>query len=224
MNLLVFGATGLCGRAVMERALELEEVQTVTAFVRNESRAREMFSKFDHSSKILYQEGDIYKVEHVRNAVCKADAIISCIASYTKPHTQMSALAENVLDALKYTNHKVFYIHFGMPRGYGPSGTLIENSIMKLVILTVCTKYSPATKDHIRVQNLLKESENGKHENLDYSLFAAPSMVDKPPGQKDYFGKDGTVSEAVEKSRVWHFLSTHDVAYLMLSHLAMYCN
>jgi hypothetical protein len=45
----------------MKRALELQEIQTVIAFVRNESRAREMFSKFDHSSKILYQEEDMIK-------------------------------------------------------------------------------------------------------------------------------------------------------------------
>lgn len=237
MHLLIFGATGLCGRAVVQSAIQSIEVQTVTVFVRDESRAREMFSKYANaqqqpSTEIIYTAGDIYNASHVKNAMQNVDAIISCVASYTRPHTQISTLTQNVVDANASDSmegnddRKVLYIHFGFPRGLGPMGTFAENCILKLTKFVSRTKYRPAMKEHVRAKQTLEEycGQSKGRELLDFSIFAAPTMVDKPGGKREYLGKGGSLGEAVKKSRVWHYISTHDAADLMLSHLSIAMN
>jgi len=220
IRLLIFGATGLCGRSVVERALLLDTSIQITAFVRDEERAKTFFSNLQHASKMHYHVGDIYSFDHVRDAVTRADAVISCISSYSKPHNQMSSLTENVLKATQTLEleHRIRYIHFGFPRGRGDSGTSIEHAILALTEWISCTKYGPSIRDHVAVQNLLEQETNGQ---VDYSLFAAPAMVDTSAGKKEYYGCDGTVEMAIETSRVWNFVSTRDAADLMLSHLLL---
>jgi uncharacterized protein YbjT (DUF2867 family) len=198
VNLLVFGASGLCGRAMVERAIaesnhrEMNLQFQVTAFVRNEQKAKSLFEKHANNDRIIYQVGDIYSAKDVANAVYKADAIINFLSSYTQPHNQMSTLVEHVLQAVRQQPQPqqpdkiTRLVHFGYRRGHGAHGTGgVENAIVQLTEWLSCTKYGPAIRDHKQVAALLilesLESDTSRRKtsgSLDWCMFAAPSMVD----------------------------------------------
>lgn len=235
MNLLVFGATGYCGRAVVEQSLDYEKaehggIEKVVVFVRSQSKAKSMFAKCgEQQKKLVYYEGDIYQKNDIQEAIQKYSitAIISCLSSYKRPHDQMSSFTRNLIEAVSSpeiygstASKRLPFIHFGYPRGYPPDGTGAERILLKLTEIISFSKYGPAIRDHLRVKELLLKEESSSS-RLEYSLFAAPNMVNRPGRQKSFVGGPGTVpvEEAIAKSRVWHSVSTFDAADLMLSHL-----
>jgi hypothetical protein len=133
VQLVVFGATGHCGRAVVEVAAKwnrqgeksTDHVPTdeedreldrfvgpksvkfqVTVFCRDEVRARNLFHGKDCHEAIEYMVGDIFHPPDVAAAMEHADVAINCLSSYTAPHTQMSTLIQNILQPNNYKNQK----------------------------------------------------------------------------------------------------------------------
>jgi hypothetical protein len=156
VQLVVFGATGHCGRAVVEvaanwnrqdKAVEKstnniskddEDIMKfqVTVFCRDEGRARKLFHGKEGDEAIQYIVGDIFHPPDVAAAMEHAHVAINCLSSYTAPHTQMSTLIQNILNPVNDINQKIgssslrCLIHYGYPRGHEYYNVATNQTIM----------------------------------------------------------------------------------------------
>ena len=241
IQLLVFGATGHCGRSVVEQALrwndnEMNGKFQVTVFCRDLDRAKAIFDRFQDSTNIKYAVGSILNTEDVAKAVQDMDVAINCVSSYQPPHHQMSTLIQNLLQTKQHQNCQLrWLIHYGFPRGHRYynvatqeriMGTTLEHQITSMVKWCDCFKYGPAIRDHERVLDLLVSllSVDQQHPEkrkaiLSWCVFAAPNMVAPKHRKKDYFGGPGSIHVGIDRSRVWHSVSPHDAADMLLSHV-----
>lgn len=98
MKLLIFGASGKTGTAVIREALE--KGHEVTAFVRNPSRLTVK------NKNLAVFTGNVLNPEDVANAVKGHDAVISVLGySNNAPHTICSDGINNIIAAMK--KHKI---------------------------------------------------------------------------------------------------------------------
>jgi len=233
MRILVFGATGFCGRAFVKQAVACSENSLkVSVFVRDEERAKKIFSSIGMSSEeiktIDFVVGEIaskFYSSALSKAIRGTNVIVNCMSSFRSPHNQMSTLINNILFAKPPTCPRL--VHFGFPRGLGDTGTPTEKRIVGLVKILSCFKFGPAIRDHQKVLQLLQDNEEETKamknmKNIEYTVFEAPRMVEsrsKTKKSQTYYGTPGTVDRALQESRVWHKVSTTDAADLILAHL-----
>jgi hypothetical protein len=99
--------------------------------------------------------------------------------------------------------------------------TSVGETITRMVKRCSCSKYGPAIQDHERVlDQLLQFHQQQQQQTLSSCLFAAPNMLAIEGGIKeDYYGGPGSVEAGIANSRVWHGVSIHDAATMLLSHL-----
>jgi uncharacterized protein len=94
MKIIIFGATGTTGSALVERALA--EGHTVTAFVRDAQKIP------TQHERLTVVQGDALNVDDVNRAVPGHDAIISTLSARTlEPTTVLSQMVSHLLDAAK---------------------------------------------------------------------------------------------------------------------------
>lgn len=96
MNVLVFGATGQTGRAVVE--LALEQGHSVTAFVRNPAGLASILDDQPHQLNVI--QGDAVDYESVRHAMLGDEVVISTLSARTlDPNPGYVEAAHNVIRA-----------------------------------------------------------------------------------------------------------------------------
>jgi len=101
MNLLIFGATGGTGRAIVAQALE--QGHRVTAFARNPDAI-----KTEHENLIVVQ-GDILDYASVERAVKGQDAVLSALgAKAIRRNTTISDGTRNIIKAMEKYEVKRF--------------------------------------------------------------------------------------------------------------------
>jgi len=101
MNLLIFGATGGTGRAIVAQALE--QGHRVTAFARNPDAI-----KIEHENLIVVQ-GDILDYASVERAVKGQDAVLSALGTRAiRRNTTISDGARNIIKAMEKYEVKRF--------------------------------------------------------------------------------------------------------------------
>ena len=101
MNLLIFGATGGTGRAIVAQALE--QGHRVTAFARNPDAI-----KTEHENLIVVQ-GDILDYASVERAVKGQDAVLSALgAKAIRRNTNISDGTRNIIKAMEKYEVKRF--------------------------------------------------------------------------------------------------------------------
>jgi len=101
MNLLIFGATGGTGRAIVTRALE--QGHRVTAFARNPAAI-----KTKHKNLVVVQ-GDILDYASVERAVKGQDAVLSALgAKAIRRNTTISDGTRNIIKAMEKYEVKRF--------------------------------------------------------------------------------------------------------------------
>ena len=101
MNLLIFGATGGTGRAIVAQALE--QGHRVTAFARNPDAI-----KTEHENLIVVQ-GDILDYASVERAVKGQDAVLSALGTRAiRRNTTISDGTRNIITAMEKYEVKRF--------------------------------------------------------------------------------------------------------------------
>jgi putative NADH-flavin reductase len=213
MNILVFGATGHCGKAFVRALFQRSHTfRVVSVFVRDRARAHCIFSQFldtHQTQSITYIVGDIYDSEAVSTALKSHQVVVNYVSSYRPPHNQMSTLVQIMVDS-KYSG---CFVHFGYPRGIEPEGNLTEHFILWMTAKLSRTKYGPAIRDHQVVYNKLQSIQN-----VSVIIFAAPKMTGGNTRGSFYGGPD-SLDKAIGKSRVWQSVSAVDAANLILDYI-----
>jgi len=171
-SILVFGATGSCGRAVVDRGLH--RGLRITAYVRNEAKARSLFDTSAPNLNVV--AGELTDRELIRSLLADHDAVLSCLSSFESPHDRMSGLATLIADyAREFSDRQIRLVVYGLC-GVEDSGDWISHAIQGVLGVFSPGKYGPAIQDHKRVAEILAAS------SVDYTLFQTATMVDKPIG------------------------------------------
>ena len=80
MNILLTGATGTLGRAILRYALQRDDVTRLAAFARSESRLAELVNEFSHYEAFRPFLGDVRDEERLRDACVGMDTVIHAAA------------------------------------------------------------------------------------------------------------------------------------------------
>lgn len=204
-SIVIFGATGACGTALVERGLH--HGNELTVFVRNRKKALQLFG--DDHSQLMIVEGDIGDAAQVVRVMDGKTAAISCMASFEPPHNSMSMLTKHIVDGaneLEYTNFR--YITYSLC-GVTEDGDAVSHAIQNMLGVFSPSKFGPAIEDHRRVIELLESS------TLDYTLFQTATMVNKPMGTPFVSGDQ----QACGRVRLWNRWGILDAAEVCIQAL-----
>jgi UDP-N-acetylglucosamine 4,6-dehydratase len=80
MNILLTGATGTLGRAILRYALQRDDVTRLAAFARSESRLTELINEFGHHDAFRPFLGDVRDESRLRDACFGMDTVIHAAA------------------------------------------------------------------------------------------------------------------------------------------------
>ena len=80
MNILLTGATGTLGRAILRYALERKDVKRLAAFARSESRLAALVKEFGHYNAFKPFMGDVRDERRLRDACVDIDVVIHAAA------------------------------------------------------------------------------------------------------------------------------------------------
>lgn len=172
-SILIFGATGACGQAVVERSLS--RGYRVTTYVRDADKARQKFGV--ELSNLTIVTGDLGDEESVTAAVKDHDSVISCLASFEPPHDSMSVLTRSLLRAAERVDRKAIRFVAYSLCGVEDDGDWVSHAIQNALGIFSPHKFGPAISDHKNVIELLESSV------IDYTLFQTATMVNKPIGR-----------------------------------------
>jgi len=171
-SILVFGATGSCGRAVVVRGLS--RGLRVTAYVRDEAKALALFDTADSNLAIVC--GDLADSSQIFKLLNDNDAVISCLSSFEPPHNRMSLLADMLVGFSEQSaNPALRFIVYSLC-GVEEDGDWVSHAIQNSLRLLSPRKFGPAIQDHKAVAGILSYS------SIDYTLFQTTTMIGKPIG------------------------------------------
>jgi len=192
LALVVFGATGPCGRELVGQALALGH--QVRAFVRDPARLDIRHDRLELA------RGDVYDQQSVDAAVDGCDAVIGALGIRKgAPKTLVADGTERILRAMG--NH-------GVRRYVGLSAFGAGDSRDgSLYVRVTWAMLRPNLEDKERHERLIQAS------NLDWTLVRPPRLTDAPATGRYRVGTDVKMSLASKVSRA-------DVAAFMLEQLA----
>ena len=180
-KILIFGGTGDCGTALVERALARKNILDVSIYVRNATKAKELFQghQKNQAAKLTIIEGSLTDQQKIINATKDMDGVFSAVSSFHSPHTAMSDLTKNIVEASKLNPKPFRYLHYGVVGLQDPA----KDIYMRQAMLSIFSpwKIYPALLDHRRVLEHLQKS------SLTYTIFQTPIMdKTKPMGVTKY--------------------------------------
>ena len=202
-TILVLGATGRCGSAIVKRALAASEGKSkrydVRVYVRNAEKASKVFPSQPNLEII---QGAIGDVATLKSAMEGVDAVLSGLASFASPHNQMSTAVENVIKAAEALKRPTLrYIHYGLCGLRDPDADM--KTMRFINNLFSPSKFGPAMEDHRKVLRLLKTS------SLQWTVFMTAMMqYDRPIGTPYIVGSP----EVVPQARLYHRIGVLDAA------------
>ena len=191
-NLLIFGAAGKTGRALLRQGLD--QGYTLTAFVRDPAKL-----ELSHTN-LQAVEGDIQDAASVENAVQSQpfDAAISALGTYIKePITPIADGTQNIIDALSKHGPKRFIVVSSLGAGDSKGeGNWFVSYVQKRFL-----KHVLNDKDW-QERHLIKST-------LDWTIIRPPQLTDEPDIHEDRMTWVGPL--ASDKRALWK-VSRADVA------------
>lgn len=171
MRLVIFGATSLTGKHIVEKALEAGH--DVTAFVRDESRVPVKHPRL----KIVC--GDALNPSQVESAVIGSDAVLSTLGPKGKPAVMAAESTKNVISAMQKHGVKrlVVVSVAGVPVPQDRRGSNLMSALIKLFLKDVFM-------DRENQLAVLKSS------SVDWVAVRVPRLTDEPArgSVKAFFG------------------------------------
>lgn len=176
MNVLLFGATGFTGRAVLPALLANKH--TVTVLVRSKSRI-----KITHPNLYII-EGDVVDQTTINQAVQDQDAVINCIGKNKGSADDfISSLTAKIITAMEANQ---------VPRLIALSnvgaGDSYKNQpwIFRVVLLRTVLKWLKVLiDDKNRMEPMIQQS------NLNWTILRLPNIVEKPSKNRIRISQDG---------------------------------
>lgn len=150
MDVVVFGATGRAGSAVVARALE--RGHRVTAFVRSPERLGVV------ADRVEVSVGDALDEDAVRGALEGRDAAISALGARMRDTTELSDAATVVIRAAEAIE---------LPR-------LVTLSQVGVFLTKTAAEFVHVRAEHLRVVDALRAS------SLTWTAVVPPSIEDRP--------------------------------------------
>ncbi|XP_066437307.1 flavin reductase (NADPH)-like [Eleutherodactylus coqui] len=181
-NIALFGATGMTGKVTLQQALDAG--YNVTVLVRDPAR---LPANLKPTQVVV---GDVLNKADVSKALEGQDAVIIVLGTRNdlEPTTMMSEGTRNIIAAMK--EHNIRKVVGCM------------SSFLLWDIAKVPPPLRAVTEDHIRMQQVLKDS------GLDYVVALPPHIAADKPLTGDY---TVTVGE-----RGGNVISTHDLSHFFL--------
>ena len=198
--ILVFGATGRCGRAVIQRGL-IRGLR-LTAYVRDEAKALNLFGNANPNLTVV--SGDLTDNSTIFPLLTHHHTVISCLSSFEPPHDRMSLLAKTLVDFSEASDRAPLRCIFYSLCGVEADGDWVSHAIQNALRVLSPGKFGPAIEDHKAVARILSSS------SLDYTLFQAATMIEKPIGTP-YESGDPTTCPGVRLWNRWGVLDAADV-------------
>lgn len=179
MNIVVFGASGYCGKAILAEALV--QGHTVTAFTRNRNN---LPVPQDRLNGI---EGDVLDRESVRQALRGQDAVIQCLGiggqGNGQPTTFVSEATRLLVEEMESLAIKRLIALSNV--GAGDSAAHLPWAFRTLILPYFMRWLYVIIEDKNRMEPLIFNS------TLDYTVVRCPNVVDKPPRGKCHATLDG---------------------------------
>ncbi len=201
-SILVFGATGSCGQAIVERGLK--RGYQITAYVRNLEKASNSLDTSSENLRLV--EGSLGDIDRITRLVEEHDVVASCLSSFEPPHDGMSKLTRCIVQAAESSNRtNLRFIAYSLC-GVEPDGDWVSHSIQGALGIFSPGKFGPAIADHKQVIRILQSS------SLNYTLFQTATMVNKPMGTSYRCGSP----EDVPGVRLWDQWGVLDAADVCL--------
>lgn len=202
--MVVFGSTGRCGAAIVDRAL------AAGYLVRAVARSTEKFESLGfHAAlerrQLSYLKADIRDAKAVAAAIGEVPVVVSGLASFEPPHDQMSTLTRHVVRAAKPGTRTIV---FGLCNRNAPEPSL-DRAMQTCLGVLSRGKFGPAMLDHDRQEALLHDSE------LNYTIVQTVSMRAWPMGRAFISGG----REHVPDARLWQRFGYLDAAEAVMHHL-----
>lgn len=192
-NVIVFGATGTTGSAVVERALELG--YAVTAFVRNPDKVT------TKHPNLTISQGDVMDLDSVERAIQGHDAVLSSLGAGLKG-TIRSEGTRNIIRAMEKANVRRFISQSSL--GVGDSRNNL-NAYWKYAMFGMLLRRAYA--DHGLQEQFIKES------TLDWTIVRPGALKEGERTSKYRHGFPANVKDIALE------ISIPDVADFMVRQL-----
>ena len=165
-EILVFGATGGTGAAIVREAIARD--YGVTAFVRDIQHAQHIFSGL--CSRLSFCEGDARNAEDVKRAIGpRLNAVVSALGIYQRlpGHDDLTRATQNILTAMRASGPRRFVCVSSL--GVGDSRN--QGNFAARMIQKTALRFTLADKEH--QENAIRASE------LDWTMIRPSRLLDE---------------------------------------------
>lgn len=166
MKLIIFGATGGTGRAVVRQALA--EGHEVTAFVRDPAK----LGAYAQHERLRVVQGDVTDAARVEQVVEGADAVISALGpTRASAKDMLRAASTNIIAAMK--KHGVRRLIWQTGAGVRDEGD--QPSAIRIVMIMLLKLFSPQV-----LEDSERTFQNIKASDLEWTVVRVPALKDGP--------------------------------------------
>lgn len=195
MRILVFGATGLSGRRLVDCAVG--RGHSVSAFVRDPASA-----ELPPGVRVIH--GDVTNRAEVDNAVDGHDAVLCALGAATPRRRSPSLIVgvDHIVAAMSDSGvHRLIYLSFlGVPAGRHQLSVLGRRVVAPILLRNVA-------KDHAEKEEIIRRS------SLDWTIIRPPRLTNGTATGDYRYGDDIRASQIVPR------ISRADVAEFMIDRL-----
>ena len=179
MKVIIFGATGFSGQAILAEAIK--QGHEVTVLVRDSSKV-----KINHKN-LRIVEGNVLDSQKVAFVIQNQEAVIQCLGvggkGDGKPTTFISDATKIIVDEMKKQNIKRLIALSNVGAG---NSIAFQPWFFTKIILTYFMKWLKVIiDDKNRMEPIIMNS------NLNWTIVRCPNIVDKPPKGKYNATLDG---------------------------------
>jgi len=176
MKVLLFGATGFTGKAVLPELLDNNHV--VTALV----RSKEKITVTHPNLRLI--EGNVLDPEQIKTVMQGQEAVINCLGKNKgSDKNLLSSFTEKVINAMN--EHKVSRLIALSNVGAGDSYKTQPFVFRRILLPTILRWLQDLIKDKDIMEPLIQKS------NLNWTILRFPKISEKPAMKRILISQDG---------------------------------